>query len=158
VSLQEAKLTTLLFLGAGASSPFGIPTMTEMVSKFEKYLKDENIPQRLLYSQIKDTLSKGFNTTKIDIESVFSVIAGISSGVTSKDMGAMPYYYIRRHGSEIEFSPKEIEDAKILQDELEKFIKKECQFSGTDDEKQEAFENSYEALFRSLPGIHRMKG
>jgi len=74
----------LLFLGAGASQPFGMPTMTGMVTKFEKHLEKNNISERFLYSEIKEELSKGFDSSKVDIESIFSVIHGIIDDITHK--------------------------------------------------------------------------
>lgn len=146
-------MTTLVFLGAGASAPFDIPTMTKMVTKFEDHLKQNNIPESYLYSEIKSTLEKGYNVSQIDIESVFSVIQGIADSVTPQELGSYPYYYIRRFGSERKFSDEEIKDAKKLQTVLEKFIKTECSFLGTDEEKLKIYENSYDPLFRNLFGI-----
>jgi len=48
-------LAELLFFGAGASRPFGIPTMQEMVTKFEEELKDKDPTCVKLYSDIKKT-------------------------------------------------------------------------------------------------------
>ena len=128
-------MTTLVFLGAGASAPFNIPTMTKMVTKFEEHLKQNNIPESYLYTEIKSTLEKGYNASQVDIESVFSVIHGIADSVTPQELGAYPYYYIQKFGSVGKFSDKEIKDAKTLQNILEEFIKTECRFLGTDDEK-----------------------
>jgi len=150
-------LSTLLFLGAGASQPFDIPTMTGMVTKFEKHLEENNISERFLYSRIKEELGKGFDASKIDIESVFSVIHGIIAGITPQKMGPFPYYYISRFSSEQEFSPDEIKDAKKLQKELESFIKKECQFVGTDEDKMKIYEQAYDPLFKYLWGVQRVK-
>ena len=39
----------VVFIGAGASVPFGIPTMTEMAEKFERKLIEEGSPHFDLY-------------------------------------------------------------------------------------------------------------
>ncbi len=109
---------SLLFFGAGASKPFGLPTMTEMVTKFEKYLEEENIIERYFYKQIKDKLLEGYTSAQVDIESIFSVVSGIASENNLKKMGPFTYYYIRRFSSEQKFSENEIKDAKKLNEEL----------------------------------------
>ncbi len=148
---------TLLFLGAGASRPFGISTMTEMVEKFEKSLKDKNLPERTLYLKIKDSLSKGFDKSQIDLESVFSVIQGIASGTTAKKLGPLAFFYINKFSSDNKFSQKEIDDAKKLQKELESFIRNECKFNGSNETKALLYNNTYESLFKHLWGIKRLE-
>ena len=71
---------SLAFLGAGASKPFGIPTMQEMVDKFEERLERDDAKCFALYSRIKSTLVSAYGNS-IDIESVFSVLHGIESQV-----------------------------------------------------------------------------
>jgi len=151
------NMTILLFLGAGSSRPFGVPTMTQMVAKFENYLIENNIPERYLYTQIKSTLEKGYDISQIDIESVFSVIQGIADSITPQKMGHFPFYYIKKFGSEHKFSSKEIEDAQKLRNALETFIKNECQFVGADNEKLKIYEKSYDPLFKNLYEITRKK-
>lgn len=146
-------MTTLLFLGAGASQPFGIPTMTQMVTMFEESLKKENAPEVFLYNQIKEKLQKGFETSRVDIESVFSVIHGIAEGLTSKDMGPFAYYYIQQFGSERTFSENDIKDAKKLKTRLEIFIKDVCKLNKTDEEKLIIFKNSYDPLYKNIPDL-----
>ena len=131
--------------------------MTGLVQKFEKHLEEKNMSERLLYSKIKEKLQEGYDVSQIDIESIFSVIQGIASKITPKEMGHFAYYYIHQFSNDSEFTNDEVKDAKKLQEELETFIKKECQFVGNDNEKFEIYENSYEALFKNLWGIKRYK-
>ena len=49
---------SLVFLGAGASQPFGIPTMQQLVSEFEEEIKKSNKPSVRLYSKIKTIQQK----------------------------------------------------------------------------------------------------
>jgi len=66
----------VFFFGAGASAPFGIPTMKEFVIDFEKIL-DENgtEEEKKLYTSIKDALARHLKRD-IDLEDIFSVIDG----------------------------------------------------------------------------------
>jgi len=148
-------MTTLIFLGAGASHPFGIPTMTKMVTKFEDDLNEKKSPEKNLYHQIKQSLAEGFESSRIDIESVFSVIHGIATGITPKSMGTFPYYYVHRFATEQNFSQQEIDAAKKLREELEKFIKKECQYDGSNDDLKELFERSYDVFFKHIQGAQK---
>ena len=93
MSLETAE-TNLVFLGAGASKQFGIPTMQEMVDKFEEKLERDDTKCFALYSRIKNTLVNAYGNS-IDIESVFSVLHGIESQTTVKDLGYYAYYFIK---------------------------------------------------------------
>lgn len=147
----------LVFFGAGASRSFGLPTMTEMVTKFEEYLEEQNLPERYFYKQIKEKLLEGYPSAQVDIESIFSVISGIASKNTAKEMSPFVYYYIKRFSSEQKFSEKEIQEASKLNEELEKFVKRECQFNGSDDELLKCYAESYEPFFNNLPGLSQNK-
>ncbi len=47
----------LFFFGAGASAPFGIPTMKQFVVDFEEYLNENaEKSERTVYADIKKTL------------------------------------------------------------------------------------------------------
>ena len=150
-----AREGTLLFLGAGTSQPFGIPTMKEMVTKFEKYLDDNNYREQVLYSEIKSKLSEGFKDS-VDIEAVFSVINGIASKTTSKDMGPFAYYYLNKYSSDPELIESDIEDANKLKKLLESFIKNECEFNANDEDKIKKYRDSYDPLFRLLHGLREV--
>lgn len=71
----------IVFMGAGASVPFGVPTMTEMVNKFEEDLEKKcsaNVDlykQRDLYRKIKGELKyyQGY-----DIEALITVLQDIT--------------------------------------------------------------------------------
>jgi len=150
-----AREGTLLFLGAGASQPFGIPTMRQMVTKFEEYLEENNYEEQALYSEIKNKLSEGFESS-VDIEAIFSVINGIVSKTTSKDMGPFAYYYLNKYSSDQEFPESDVEAANKLKQLLESFIKKECEFNAVDKDKIKKYQNSYDPLFRHLHGLKEM--
>lgn len=144
-------MQVLLFFGAGASRPFGIPTMQEMVEQFEKELTDKGKPEKRLYSKIKQIQEKDF-VTKADIESIFSVIQGIASNVKPKQMGHLPYYYISSNNITSEFPPSDVEHASKLKSELETFIKSKCDPQMDAKKMSEIYARSYSALFSALPG------
>ena len=87
-------MTNLVFLGAGTSKPFGIPTMQEMVIEFEKELKNNHAELFDFYSKIKDVLIKEYGDSKIDIESMLSVINGISANTKPAELGHFVFYYM----------------------------------------------------------------
>ena len=149
-------MTTLLFLGAGASQPFGIPTMTEMVTKFEQYLTENEIPERFVYNKIKDELSKGYDSSRIDIESIFSVVDGISTETSPKNMGAYPYYYIKRFCTENTFTHDEVDASKKLKEILQTFIQNMCNVPSDDNEKLKIYANSYDPLFEYIHDIKKI--
>lgn len=125
--------------------------MGKMVTKFEEYLQKNNIEGFDLYSDIKKTLEEGYkDTSKIDIESVFSVIFGIEKNISMQEIGHYPFFYNKRFGSQHQFSKDEIDKAKNLRNELEKFILAECQknFQGLDD----VYERSFDVLFQNMWG------
>lgn len=67
----------VLFFGAGASAPFGIPTMQRMVVEFEDELKkDGDTHQQELYARIKTFLSVNLGRP-VDLEAVFTIVDSI---------------------------------------------------------------------------------
>ena len=83
----------LLFLGAGASSPFKIPTMQEMVEGFEASLQGRLPHEMQPYQDIKSAQQATYGSSRVNIESVFSVISGIADDVKPKDLGYLAHYY-----------------------------------------------------------------
>jgi len=142
----------LLFLGAGASQPFEIPTMTKMVTSFEEELqKNHDEKYFKFYSEIKQILSDEYKQSEVDIESIFTVINGIASKTVLKDLGHLSFYIMKKSGTSFSFSEEEVEISKYLKAELEKFIKKECgKDSLSNPEKIEIFKKSYDVFFKSL--------
>ncbi len=80
----------LLFLGAGSSAPFGIPTMKEMVKSFEEEMASsvQNLSdvEYQLYRSVKELLIEVYGY--VDLEMVFGVIDGISRDMTIADLGS----------------------------------------------------------------------
>ena len=141
-------MSDLVFFGAGASKPFGIPTMHEMVTKFEQDLKDDtNLHD--FYHKIKDKLIKGYGASKTDIESILSVINGIVKNKKPIDLGHYVFYYIS-DGSNKQFSSDDIELAKKLQKKIRDYIKKECEIDNDLEKNTEICNQTYLPLFKHI--------
>jgi len=91
-------LSLLLFLGAGASKPFGIPTMKEFVDILEtteirkKYKIDDD--EFALYQRIKEVVRRHFER-QTDFEAIYTVIDGLSryAPFVDRDSIVQTFYY-----------------------------------------------------------------
>jgi hypothetical protein len=67
----------VFFFGAGASAPFEIPTMKQMVADFEQELSKKGTKDEIeIYNDIKKVLETILGAS-VDLEAVFTVIDGI---------------------------------------------------------------------------------
>jgi len=88
----------IIFLGAGASKPFGIPTMKEFVEEFEKELKGKDSNYRgtsdelRIYKNIRTNIQR--LNVDVDLEALLSILDGRSQGVDPKKFGVMGAHYI----------------------------------------------------------------
>lgn len=130
--MSEIPFTEPLFLfGAGASRPFDIPTMKEMVSQFRDELaksESRGIDDEIrLYNEVQSILSEEFEN--VDLESVFTVIDGIAQGKGLRDLGYLATFVFRnrRNGSLFE-PPSQMsqEVAKRLRVKFEEFVRRVC--------------------------------
>lgn len=64
----------VVFIGAGASEPFGVPTMQQMVEQFEATLRNKISPQLPLFDEIKSKLR---DYRVFDIEALITVLQDI---------------------------------------------------------------------------------
>ena len=142
-------MASLVFFGAGASKPFGIPTMQEMVSDFESMLKD-NKELYDFYSKIKGVLAQGYSDSKIDIESILSVLAGISTNTKPVQLGHFAFYYASQNCSDMEFSDIQISLASELKEKLQQYVKEKCK---TGEQQHDGiYMMSYLPLFKHMAG------
>src|SRR5438552_6114490 len=121
----------LFFLGAGASRPFDIPTMKEMVTQFRKELsesKSEGIDEEIrLYDDVESLLRDEFGA--VDLESVFTVIDALGQGKTLKEVGYYATYLASRKGSHSLLDPPSTDyqtAARRLRGRFESFVKRVC--------------------------------
>ena len=141
-------MTNLVFFGAGASRPFGIPTMQEMVIEFEKTLKDNHSDLFGFYSKIKEVLIKEYGDSKIDIESMLSVINGIATNTKPTELGHFVFYYLSDICSHKKFSFDEIALGKKLEKQLHNYIEETCKTRQDDINKK--YRRSYLPLFKHM--------
>jgi hypothetical protein len=81
------------FFGAGASKPFGIPTMTEMTKDFKEKLIMAKQQENEVYDEIVNLLKQDLD--KVDIEAVFSVIDGLKQNSVD-NFGELAIYKCRK--------------------------------------------------------------
>ena len=147
-------MTSLVFFGAGASKPFGIPTMQEMVVGFEETLKnDEKIFN--FYSEIKNFLISKYDNSNIDIESILSVINGIATITKPEQLGYFVHYHIHQNYKLHEFPSKYIELAQKLKKQLQNYVKNVCKHNMEEDQTNTIYKKSYVSLFKHIPGEKR---
>ena len=152
-------MTSLIFLGAGASRPFGIPTMQEMVTEFEKKLEEDDKKCFEFYSKIKEILVEKYGDKYIDIEAILSVLNGIINQVKAKDLGHYAYFHIQNFCKSKGITYPEgrpddefIENATKTDALLKKYIRNVCEIELSKTKRQEVYEKSYLSLFKNIKG------
>jgi hypothetical protein len=121
----------LFFFGAGASKPFDIPTMKEMVLEFQKELADtpgSGVRSEVrMYSQVAGSLKQTFG--RVDLESVFTVVDAIAQGKSLKDLGYFATFLAKDRRSKSLLRPplrEEQQTAQRLRARFEGYVKKVC--------------------------------
>ena len=139
----------MVFFGAGASKPFGIPTMQEMVSDFENMLKGDKTLYDF-YSEIKSVLVQEYGDSNIDIESVLSVVMGISTNTKPAQLGHFALYYASQNCSNRGFSDIQINLATQLKEKLQQYVKNTSKVDMQ--QHNSTYQMSYLPLFQHMPG------
>jgi len=120
----------VFFFGAGASAPFGIPTMKQFVIDFENYLDEKGkSDERKAYRNIKNILETKLNR-EIDLEDVFTVIDGIIN-LTPERLGVLPIYvYSPSQMPTISHYPNNyIDTCESLEKKFQSFVREKCRIS-----------------------------
>jgi hypothetical protein len=158
----------LLFLGSGASVPFGLPTMKKLVELFEmerlrtpKRHSIDNEFMRRLYRYIKRILisTNGY----ADLESVFSIIEDISNNIEYKELGFSPTYVLSKYekvlrGKKIS-SVKEQKAAINLLKMYKTFVRDQCKVKGPMEERiSEVYKELFDALGNKYNYFESLKG
>jgi len=136
-----------IFLGAGASRPFEIPTMQGMVEEFETFLNSKPPEQKSLYSDIKDNQKKHYKSRNVDIESIYSVVQGLANGISLEEMGHLAFYHMAKKLDVEKFQITNKDEAKELQKTIEAFIKSKCKPPLPDPEIIKMYKTTYEPFF-----------
>ena len=99
----------MIFLGAGASKPFGIPTLEEFSQDVIKQL--EMMGHNDVIERIQDSLRE-FDI-QLDFESLYSVLEGLTDPEKSvKSAGPLVAYFIGRK----DLLPKRYDYTQVLED------------------------------------------
>jgi len=131
----------VVFIGAGASVPFGIPTMTEMVKKFEDQLTNHKLVSlqpwvvmyRSLYQDIKSRLKYYRN---YDIEALITALQDIIDfeRIETRVLGNPSVHHFLADGNDVPkrvesvrlFSEKNREEARALLKQVQGFVAESC--------------------------------
>jgi len=145
----------VVFVGAGASKPFGIPTMTEMTKNFEEELRKTFLPGITLFNEIKRRLK---DYQYFDIESLITVlqnIVNIDKLSTVLNNPSLHYFLSDRTGgmakaiqSEKQRTEPHCTEAEELLKQVKLFIADSCRM------KKQPFE-IYDELFDYANKNHR---
>jgi hypothetical protein len=129
-------MNCIFFLGAGASVPFGVRTMTEMVTDFEAKTKEPGYALGYVIQEIKSRLR---NYKSFDIEALLTVLQDI---VNYSNVGEAIYHHPSLHFySPIEYEAfttsvqtlgkKYCNEAKQILNDVKNFIVESCNFKDT---------------------------
>jgi hypothetical protein len=155
----------VFFFGAGASAPFGIPTMQEMVRMFEEKLDGiAKGDERRLYQSIRDFLDSNLGRP-VDLESVFTIVDSIVEWSPEK-MGLAALYHISKSsktqsapvtsgGNEAGIAPPDESEVKVadaLRSDFEAFIQDVCQINSGQKERIETVYRDFFARVGSVVG------
>ncbi len=114
----------VFFFGAGASAPFGIPTMKQFVTDFEEHLiENATKDERMVYTDIKETLEKHLDR-HVDLEAVFTVIDGIIN-YSPERIGLLSLYAVSEFKRSFP-TKKDIQICKLLKEKFQTFVREKC--------------------------------
>jgi len=154
---------TILFFGAGASAPFGIPTMQQMVEDFETSLLPGNkAEEQVLYQDIRAFLSETLGRP-IDLEAVFTIVDSIINWSSDK-MGIAALYHAMRasprakEGALASLKPPStdtVRTARSLEADFESFVKNACQIrEGVSTRIDEVYKNFFDSIGAVVGGTN----
>lgn len=112
----------VFFFGAGASAPFGIPTMKQFVVDFEKELSENGSDQEsIMYDRIKGILEERLHDS-VDLEGIFTVIDGIINYCPER-LGLLSIYLAKEFKSPNRF---DVEICQSLKAKFHSFVREKC--------------------------------
>jgi NAD-dependent SIR2 family protein deacetylase len=125
LTINSSEIT--FFMGAGASAPFGIPTMTKMTEIFGNQLKKE---EKIIFDSL---LSKMKNIqTQVDIEAVFSLIEKLlQENIKNED----PLFYYWKQKNKITENTFPYEKLRSIKTKLQDELRKACVLKDTNQSK-----------------------
>jgi len=131
----QSSNEVVFFFGAGASAPFGIPTMRQLVPLFENELEsfakygseqgfETAIELKEMYKEIKETLETKLPKERIDLEAVFTVINGIID-YKPEHLDLMSLYAIAELREDFA-NQKQRDICSLLRSQFQDFVKMKC--------------------------------
>ena len=145
----------LLFVGAGASAEFGVPTMQEMVSKFREKLNTEKTDLQGLYDKICEAARKA--GVDPDLETVLSILTGISNVDRPSEIDILNKLFLTE--SKL-FSSEDKALSQTLLEQIFKFVQEVCYIDpdgaekGSKDKFSKKIKDLYEKLFKAVELIN----
>ncbi len=146
----------MLFLGAGASKPLGIPTMEEMSEKFEdgvKYGELDNNGDEKLYTNIRETLNSN------NFEGILTILENLTDSRNPIARYIVPLLLTNDENSINEGENREVTDivelavssvlSKRLKSKIIEFVKKNCALKEEEEILQDII-RVYDRLFEIL--------
>jgi len=132
----------VFFFGAGASAPFGIPTMKQFVPDFEQHLNENaEKKERELYADIKKILETKIHRPP-DLEAIFTVIDGIINYDDPEKLGMLSLYFSTEFRKNFP-NTEDVLTSKKLRQKFQAFIKEKCAIPETS-------YNTIEAVFKDF--------
>lgn len=115
------------FFGAGASAPFGIPTMKKMTEDFTHIISsDGTSKEKALYNEIIEFLKLDLGNESVDIEAIFSVIEGLKN-YNAESLGELALYSSRKKFNKSLLNLAENRELiSDLETRFQQFIRKSC--------------------------------
>jgi hypothetical protein len=117
----------IILLGAGASEPFNIPTMPQMVDEFKKKLKGE---ERSKWKEVKKVLIA--SGVKADLEAMLTVFA--NPMLVPHDLDPQIAYYLKLSNEELKII--DITLAKNIENKIKKYIYNTCNLKKNSQERK----------------------
>ncbi|WP_458743259.1 SIR2 family protein [Candidatus Nitrosocosmicus sp. T] len=164
------------FIGSGASSAFGFPSMTKITQEFRKKLHSKAYPESAfsqernslnnslyfdqnkkiinIYDRIYNTLDE-YYLGKVDVEAIMSVVIGLKENTNfAENTGDFGLYQIYRKSTSPNFvfnlDEDSIEDLNLLEQRYKEFIRSSMSF---DQHKVDLIEKIYDNFFGVLHSL-----
>jgi len=151
-------LNIVFFFGAGASAPFGIPTMKQMVIDFENELSQTGgSEERKMYDDIKNILQFDFLGESVDLEAIFTVIDGIIEYDIER-LGLLSLYASKSHFGNLLTNAKPSENVIRtcigLKTKFQNFVREKCMPPATSSEKISKVYRDFFNRLQAEGGVH----
>jgi hypothetical protein len=155
VEMPEVRLNTqsrdvVFFFGAGASAPFGIPTMKQFVNDFEEYLNENATKnERIVYADIKTTLEERLGKD-VDLEEAFTVIDGIIN-YSPERHDLLSLYAVSEFKKPF---PTKMDEAvcKLLKQKFQAYVREKCIIPDTSFDKiRDVYQDFFNRFALELP-------